>query len=49
MHKLGAMSNAQLISEIKRLYDQAYKIGIDEGKEMTRGKLLQIFTNSKKK
>ncbi|XP_063709564.1 cancer/testis antigen family 47 member C1 [Culicoides brevitarsis] len=49
MHELGAMSNSQLILEIKKLYDHAYKIGVEESKEMSRGKLLQIFANSKKK
>uniref|UniRef100_A0A336M7B3 CSON011327 protein n=1 Tax=Culicoides sonorensis TaxID=179676 RepID=A0A336M7B3_CULSO len=49
MHKLGAMTNNQLILEIKKLYDQTYKIGVEEAKEMTRGKILQIFNNTKKK
>lgn len=49
MHELGAMTNGQLILEIKKLYDHAYKIGVEESKEMSRGKILQIFANSKKK
>lgn len=44
MHQLGALSTAGLVTEIKKLYDQTYQLGIQEAKEMTRGKYLNIFT-----
>lgn len=50
--ELGALSPAGLIAEIRKLYDEAYKLGIEEAKEMTRGRYLNIFSNpsnSKKK
>lgn len=47
--ELGALSHAGLIAEIKKLYDQAYQLGIEEAREMTRGKYLNIFTPSNRK
>ncbi|XP_058814109.1 protein lin-52 homolog isoform X4 [Topomyia yanbarensis] len=35
--------------EVKKLYDQSYQLGVQEAKEMTRGKYLNIFTSSRKK
>lgn len=34
--------------EIKKIYDEAYQLGVNEAREMTRGKYLGIFTNNKK-
>lgn len=45
---MGALSQAGLIAEIKKLYDQAYQLGVEEAREMTRGKYLNIFQNRKK-
>lgn len=47
--ELGALSPTGLIAEIKKLYDQAYQLGVQEAKEMTRGKYLNIFEKTKKK
>lgn len=47
--ELGALSHAGLIAEIKKLYDQAYQLGVEEAREMTRGKYLNIFTPSNRK
>lgn len=47
--ELGALSSTGLIAEIRKLYDQAYDLGIQEAKEMTRGRYLNIFPNTKKK
>ncbi|XP_035730012.1 protein lin-52 homolog isoform X6 [Vespa mandarinia] len=33
----------RLISEVKKLHDLAYQLGMEEAKEMTRGKYLNIF------
>ncbi|XP_055903948.1 protein lin-52 homolog [Eupeodes corollae] len=49
MHELGVYSTNGLIMEIKKLYDEAYQLGVVEAKEMTRGKYLGIFNNVKKK
>jgi len=46
MHQIGALSPAGLTAEIKKLYDQAYQLGIEEAREMTRGKYLNIFSQS---
>ncbi|EAT44049.1 AAEL004552-PA [Aedes aegypti] len=49
MYQLGALSSNGIIAEVKKLYDQAYQLGVQEAKEMTRGKYLNIFTSSRKK
>lgn len=33
--------------KVKELHDTAYKLGVEESKEMTRGKYLDIFGKSK--
>lgn len=43
MHQLGALSHSGLITEIQKLNDQTYQLGVQEAKEMTRGKYLNIF------
>ncbi|KYN02512.1 Protein lin-52 like protein [Cyphomyrmex costatus] len=43
VHQLGNLSMTGLISEVKRLHDIAYQLGLEEAKEMTRGKYLNIF------
>ncbi len=40
---LSSMPVSSLLSEVKRLHDVAYELGIEERKEMTRGKYLNIF------
>ncbi|XP_055589023.1 protein lin-52 homolog [Uranotaenia lowii] len=49
MYQLGALSANGIIAEVKKIYDQAYQLGVQEAKEMTRGKYLNIFTNNRKK
>lgn len=41
--ELGNLSMGGLISEVKKLHDMAYQLGLEEAKEMTRGKYLNIF------
>lgn len=48
IYKMGDLSRYEVIVEVKKLYDQAYKLGVQEAKEMTRGKYLNIFSNNKK-
>ncbi|XP_077282966.1 protein lin-52 homolog [Arctopsyche grandis] len=43
MHQLSTLSTSSLIIEVKKLHDLAYQLGIEEAKEMTRGKYLNIF------
>ncbi|KAK0086206.1 hypothetical protein PV325_003600 [Microctonus aethiopoides] len=43
LHQLGNLSMTGLIAEVKKLHDQAYQLGLEEAKEMTRGKYLNIF------
>lgn len=41
--ELGSLPKSGIIAEIKGLYDEGYQLGLDEGKEITRGKYLNIF------
>ncbi|XP_046749134.1 protein lin-52 homolog isoform X3 [Diprion similis] len=43
LHQLGNLSMTGLITEVKKLHDTAYQLGLEEAKEMTRGKYLNIF------
>lgn len=47
--ELGALSHAGLIAEIRKLYDQVYQLGVEEAREMTRGKYLNIFSTTNRK
>ncbi|XP_065159865.1 protein lin-52 homolog isoform X2 [Atheta coriaria] len=48
LNQLSAIPVASLIAKVKELHDLAYQLGIEEAKEMTRGKCLQIFDNPRK-
>lgn len=37
-----------LIAKVKELHDIAYQLGVEEAKEMTRGKYLNIFSRSRR-
>lgn len=41
--ELGELNKNEIVDEIKRLYEEGYQLGIEEGKEITRGKYLNIF------
>ncbi|XP_043284818.1 protein lin-52 homolog isoform X2 [Venturia canescens] len=43
LHQLGNLTMTGLIAEVKKLHDIAYQVGLEEAKEMTRGKYLNIF------
>lgn len=47
--ELGALSHAGLIAEVRKLYDQVYQLGVEEAREMTRGKYLNIFSTTNRK
>lgn len=40
---LSKMSPPALIQEVKKLYDAAYQLGMDESREMTRGMYLKVL------
>ncbi|KAG7302010.1 hypothetical protein JYU34_013461 [Plutella xylostella] len=44
MQQLGSLTTSGLIMEVKKLHDLAYQLGLEEAKEMTRGKYLNIFS-----
>lgn len=43
LYQLGNLPINELITEVKKLHDTAYQLGLEEAKEMTRGKYLNIF------
>ena len=43
LYQLRQLSMNELITEVKKLHDTAYQLGLEEAKEMTRGKYLNIF------
>jgi hypothetical protein len=44
--EFGSLTASGLIAEVKKLYDVAYQLGLEEAKEMTRGKYLKILTTT---
>lgn len=46
--ELASLTTAGLISKVKELHDIAYQLGVEESKEMTRGKYLNLFNKPKK-
>ncbi|GBP23511.1 Protein lin-52 homolog [Eumeta japonica] len=49
MQQLGTLSTTSLIMEVKKLHDLAYQLGLEEAKEMTRGKYLNIFSSKRQR
>ena len=43
IHQLGNLPTHHLLEEVKRLQNIAYQLGLEETKEMTRGKYLNIL------
>lgn len=48
LHQLATLSTAGLISKVKDLHDIAYQLGVEESKEMTRGKYLNLFNKPRR-
>jgi len=44
--ELGSLPKTEIVAEIRRLYDEGYQLGVEEAKEVTRGKYLNIFTSN---
>ncbi|XP_060804268.1 protein lin-52 homolog [Amyelois transitella] len=49
MQQLSTLSTSVFIMEVKQLHDLAYQLGLEEAKEMTRGKYLNIFSSRRQK
>lgn len=47
--ELGSLTTSGLILEVKKLHDLAYQLGLEEAKEMTRGKYLNIFSSRRQR
>ncbi|XP_022199465.1 protein lin-52 homolog isoform X2 [Nilaparvata lugens] len=47
MTQLSTLSHGALIAEVKKLHDAAYKLGLEEAKEMTKGKYLNVLSKKK--
>ncbi|XP_021934241.1 protein lin-52 homolog isoform X2 [Zootermopsis nevadensis] len=48
LHQFGSLTASGLIAEVKKLHDVAYQLGLEEAKEMTRGKYLNILTRRRR-
>ena len=44
--EFGSLTSSSLVEEVKKLQNIAYQLGLDESKEMTRGKLLHVMDDS---
>lgn len=49
MKELSKLTPDELIAEVKFLNGLAYKLGLEEAKEMSRGKVLKVFENKEGK
>ncbi|KAK9883054.1 hypothetical protein WA026_001262 [Henosepilachna vigintioctopunctata] len=49
MHQLASLPTTELISRVKQLHDIAYQLGVEETKEITRGKYLNLFNKRRPK
>eukprot|EP00118_Oscarella_pearsei_P003755 m.15629 g.15629 ORF g.15629 m.15629 type:complete len:129 (+) comp26465_c0_seq1:60-446(+) len=43
LQELGSLTTSQLVEKVRGLQNLAYQLGLDEAKEMTRGKFLNIL------
>ncbi|XP_076061816.1 protein lin-52 homolog [Oratosquilla oratoria] len=48
LYQLSYRTPLEIIDEVKRLQNIAYQLGLEEAKEMTRGKYLHILNNNRK-
>uniref|UniRef100_A0A3Q3K095 Protein lin-52 homolog n=1 Tax=Monopterus albus TaxID=43700 RepID=A0A3Q3K095_MONAL len=48
LKELGSLTTANLMEKIKGLQNLAYQLGLEESREMTRGKFLNILERPKK-
>ncbi|XP_049595425.1 protein lin-52 homolog [Syngnathus scovelli] len=48
LKELGSLTTANLTEKVKGLQNLAYQLGLEESREMTRGKFLNILERPKK-
>ncbi|KAM9708758.1 protein lin-52 homolog [Menidia menidia] len=48
LRELGSLTTANLMEKVKGLQNLAYQLGLEESREMTRGKFLNILERPKK-
>ncbi|GCC34318.1 hypothetical protein chiPu_0012791 [Chiloscyllium punctatum] len=48
LKELGSLTTANLMEKVRGLQNLAYQLGLDESREMTRGKFLNILERPKK-
>nr|XP_045608246.1 protein lin-52 homolog isoform X1 [Procambarus clarkii] len=49
LYQFRLLTALEIIEEVKKLQNVAYQLGLEEAKEMTRGKYLHILNNRKDK
>ncbi|XP_042224745.1 protein lin-52 homolog isoform X2 [Homarus americanus] len=49
LYQFRLLTALEIIEEVKKLQNVAYQLGLEEAKEMTRGKYLHILNNRKEK
>ncbi|XP_060081583.1 protein lin-52 homolog isoform X2 [Ylistrum balloti] len=49
LQEFGSLTTSQLIDKIRGLQNLAYQLGLDEAREMTRGKFLNILQKQNNK
>ncbi|KAF2368642.1 Protein LIN52 [Trinorchestia longiramus] len=47
LYQFSALSPAELIEEVRKLQNVAYQLGVEEAKQMTRGKYLHVLAPPK--
>ncbi|XP_046860515.1 protein lin-52 homolog [Xenia sp. Carnegie-2017] len=49
LQEFGSLTTAQLMEKVRGLQNLAYQLGLEEAREMTRGKFLNILQKSQRK
>ncbi|XP_071833545.1 protein lin-52 homolog isoform X1 [Apostichopus japonicus] len=49
LNELGSLPTNELMKKVKGLQNVAYQLGLEESREMTRGRYLKIFSGPTKK
>ncbi|XP_064603110.1 protein lin-52 homolog [Liolophura sinensis] len=49
LQEFGSLTTSQLVEKMKGLQNLAYQLGLEEAREMTRGKFLNILQKSEKR
>jgi len=48
LQELGSSTLIQIMERFHNLKNQAYQLGLEESREMTRGRYLNVLSNKKK-